>query len=122
MVEQHTKELVKSNSKLKAMSNTNGLTGIGNRRHFDNVLVTGWSRAQRTTSHLTLIIGDVDWFKNYNDIYSHLAGDEYSRLVAKIFMDNAKLESDLVAHYGGEEFSVIFLLSPPIKSLVLIRC
>ena len=107
-VEQRTKELVESNNKLEAISNTDALTGIGNRRYFDNALVTGWSWAQRTTSHLAMIIGDVDWFKNYNDIYGHLAGDECLCLVAKAFQDNAKRESDLVARYGGEEFAAIF--------------
>ena len=108
MVKQRTKELVESNKKLEAISNTDGLTGIGNRRYFDNALVTEWSHAQRTSSKLALIIGDVDWFKNYNDIYGHPAGDECLRLVAEAFKDNARRESDLVARYGGEEFAVVF--------------
>ena len=108
MVKQRTKELVESNNKLEAISNTDGLTGIGNRRYFDNALVTEWSHAQRTSSKLALIIGDVDWFKNYNDIYGHPAGDECLRLVAKAFKDHARRESDLVARYGGEEFAAVF--------------
>ena len=106
-VEQRTNELVEINNKLETLSITDGLTGIGNRRHFDNVLNTEWSRAQRTASNLALIIGDVDWFKNFNDIYGHQSGDECLRLVAKVFKDNAKRESDTVARYGGEEFAAL---------------
>lgn len=108
VVRQRTKELVESNNKLESMSNTDGLTGIGNRRYFDNALATEWSRAQRNDSHVALIIGDVDWFKSYNDIYGHLAGDECLRLVANVFKNNARRESDFVARYGGEEFAAIF--------------
>ena len=107
MVKQRTKELEESNNKLEAISNTDGLTGIGNRRYFDNALATEWSHAQRTSSNLALIIADVDWFKSYNDIYGHPAGDECLRFVAKAFQDNARRESHLVARYGGEEFAVV---------------
>lgn len=96
-----------ANRELLEMSITDKLTGIGNRRHFDAVLDTEWNRAKRTGCHLALIMGDVDWFKNFNDIYGHHEGDECLRLVAKVFKDNAKRESDLVARYGGEEFAVL---------------
>ena len=100
-------KLEHANRELLELSITDNLTGIGNRRHFDNVLATEWSRAGRSVSQLALIIGDVDWFKNFNDIYGHQAGDECLRLVAKVFMDNAKRNSDLVARYGGEEFAAL---------------
>ena len=95
------------NRELLEMSITDKLTGVGNRRHFDAVLAAEWSRAKRTGWRLALIMGDVDWFKNFNDIYGHQEGDECLRLVAKVFKDNAKRESDLVARYGGEEFAAI---------------
>lgn len=106
-VEQRTRELIESNNKLEAISNLDGLTGLFNRRYFDIVLSTEWNRAQRNESHMALMIGDVDWFKEFNDIYGHQAGDECLRLVAKVFQENAQRESDLVARFGGDEFVAI---------------
>jgi len=92
---------------LLELSITDNLTGIGNRRHFDAVLAAEWSRAQRTNSCLALFMGDVDWFKKYNDTYGHPAGDECLRLVAQVLKNNAKRKTDLAARYGGEEFSIL---------------
>lgn len=107
-VAQRTKELVEINNKLDELSRTDGLTGLGNRRQFDQGLLADWNQALRSASKLALIIGDVDWFKNYNDIYGHHAGDDCLRTIAQVFSDSARRESDLVARYGGEEFAVIF--------------
>ena len=100
-------KLEENNRELLELSITDKLTGVANRRHFDNVLATEWSRAQRTGSPLTLMIGDVDWFKKYNDIYGHQQGDKCLALTAQVLQKNAQRASDLVARYGGEEFAVI---------------
>lgn len=68
---------------------------------------TEWSRALRSKCPLCLAIGDVDWFKKYNDNYGHQAGDNCLRSVAQLLKINAKQVSDLVARYGGEEFALI---------------
>lgn len=96
-----------ANRELLELSITDNLTGIGNRRHFDTVLAAEWNRAQRTNNWLTLFMGDVDWFKKYNDTYGHQTGDKCLRLVAEVLKYNAKRETDLVARYGGEEFSIL---------------
>lgn len=100
-------KLEDANRELLELSITDKLTEIGNRRHFDNILSTEWNRAQCAGSPLALIMGDVDWFKNFNDIYGHQTGDECLRMVARVFKDNARRESDLVARYGGEEFAAL---------------
>lgn len=111
MVQLRTKELTESRNKLEAISNTDGLTGIYNRRHFDQALAIEWNRARRSGGQLALVLGDVDRFKAYNDIYGHLAGDECLRLIAGIFKENAQRATDLVARYGGEEFVAIIHLA-----------
>lgn len=101
------KKLEETNIKLLQMSNTDKLTEISNRRHFDAVLETEWNRAIRTGCSFALLIGDIDWFKKYNDTYGHQAGDQCLKLVAKTLHNNARRVSDLVARYGGEEFAII---------------
>ena len=81
-VAQRTDELQLLNSKLEALSLTDSLTGIANRRHFDSILQQEWQRAQRLNHPLALAILDVDWFKPYNDHYGHPAGDVCLRQIA----------------------------------------
>jgi diguanylate cyclase (GGDEF)-like protein len=84
-----------------------GLTGIANRRRFDEALEHEWLRSRRQGTTLSLLIIDVDCFKPYNDNYGHAAGDECLKQVAHVLADGARRPSDLVARYGGEEFVVI---------------
>ncbi|MGD9970129.1 MAG: diguanylate cyclase [Sulfuricurvum sp.] len=100
-------KLADLNRELLELSFTDKLTGIANRRRFDTVLLTEWGRALRSHCSLCLIIGDVDWFKKYNDNYGHQAGDNCLQSVARLLTRNAKRVSDLVARYGGEEFALI---------------
>ncbi len=95
------------NSKLEKLSITDFLTGLANRRHFDDSLATEWTRAERTCLPLTLIMIDVDHFKKFNDRYGHQAGDDCLKKVAATLSANACRAGDLVARYGGEEFSII---------------
>lgn len=106
-VAERTAELELVNSNLSELSNTDGLTGIPNRRKFDAVLANEWSRATRTGQPLVLALIDIDWFKKYNDHYGHLAGDDCLRNVANILKAKIRRSSDLVARYGGEEFAII---------------
>ena len=89
---------------LRALSFIDGLTGIANRRRFDEVLLREWRRCARSHLPLSLIMLDVDHFKAYNDHYGHQAGDECLRSVATLLDEQMKRPGDLVARYGGEEF------------------
>ena len=106
-VSERTAELQALNQKLEAMSTTDSLTGIANRRRFDAVLANEWERAKRLGQPLTVAMVDVDWFKKFNDRYGHQAGDECLRRVALTLSASIGRAGDLVARYGGEEFAFI---------------
>jgi len=92
---------------LERLATLDGLTGIANRRAFDERLLHEWSRASRAKAPLSLIMADVDYFKRYNDVYGHQGGDDCLRAVAAVFQRLVFRASDLAARYGGEEFAVI---------------
>jgi len=93
--------------KLAWMSYVDGLTAIANRRRFNEYLETEWDRAVRSSSPLSLILLDIDFFKQFNDHYGHSAGDECLVLIARALGSSIKRSSDLVSRYGGEEFAVV---------------
>jgi diguanylate cyclase (GGDEF)-like protein/PAS domain S-box-containing protein len=93
--------------KLATMATEDGLTGLANRRRFDERLLDEWSRAYRERTCLSLLMIDLDHFKQYNDEYGHPAGDECLRAVAGILAAEAKRTTDLAARYGGEEFAML---------------
>ncbi|MBA5640306.1 diguanylate cyclase [Duganella sp. LX20W] len=107
LVTARTAELEESNRKLAALSTTDGLTGVRNRRGFDEALAAEWRRAARTGQSLALSMLDVDHFKKYNDHYGHLAGDACLQKVATLITAHGRRTSDLVARYGGEEFALL---------------
>jgi len=107
LVEERTRELELANFKLELLGNSDGLTGIANRRNFDTTLQLEWSRAQRSGIPLALIMLDVDHFKLYNDHYGHLAGDDCLRALARILVKEVRRSGELVARYGGEEFVIL---------------
>jgi diguanylate cyclase (GGDEF)-like protein/PAS domain S-box-containing protein len=86
---------------------TDSLTGLSNRRCFDNALRSEFSRHKRSGSQLSLVMLDVDHFKKYNDHYGHLAGDDCLRQIARILKTVVERATDIVARYGGEEFVVV---------------
>ncbi len=97
-------ELKRYRDFLAALSLTDGLTGIANRRRFDEFLKNEWLGATRTGKPLSLILADVDYFKAYNDHYGHTAGDQCLKTVAQTLAEGLSRCTDLVARYGGEEF------------------
>jgi diguanylate cyclase (GGDEF)-like protein len=99
--------LQSANQKLKRLAYVDGLTQIANRRLFDERLNQEWCRMKREQLSLSLILCDVDYFKQYNDTYGHQAGDNCLRDVAKAISGSIRRPADLVARYGGEEFVVL---------------
>lgn len=94
-------------AKLIQLSNSDGLTGLANRRHMDASLETEWNRAARIGQPVAMAMFDVDFFKAYNDLYGHLVGDESLKMIAKVLLDRARRPGDIAARYGGEEFVAI---------------
>jgi diguanylate cyclase (GGDEF)-like protein len=107
LIQERTHSLEEANNKLEALSNTDGLTGIANRRYFDRMLAQEWNRAQRAGTPLALVMLDVDLFKHYNDHYGHVAGDSCLKALAWALVKAGRRAADLVARYGGEEFVVL---------------
>ena len=100
-------ELKRSNNILQAYSETDFLTGLYNRRAFDEILHSEIRHVRRSKSNLALILFDVDDFKHYNDFYGHLAGDDVLKAVASAARQVLSREDDVICRYGGEEFAVI---------------
>jgi diguanylate cyclase (GGDEF)-like protein len=101
-----------------ALAHQDGLTGIPNRRSFDETLAREWRRCLRTQVPLALILGDVDLFKRYNDRFGHKAGDEVLRQVAQTLAGRMRRPADLAARYGGEEFACILPDTDAIRTAV----
>ena len=114
-----TQKLDSANQELQRLSALDGLTGIPNRRRFDEALQIEWRRNARTASPLSVAMIDVDWFKQYNDHYGHLAGDDCLRKIATTMQNALKRPGDMLARYGGEEF-VAILPSTPLSGGLLI--
>ena len=92
---------------LHKISAQDGLTGVANRRHFDETLALEWRRAARGREPLSLLMLDIDYFKSFNDTAGHQAGDDCLRRVAQMLCDSVQRAGDMVARYGGEEFAVL---------------
>lgn len=92
---------------LASMASCDALTGVANRRAFDQRLRDDWMRAQRESGWISVLLLDVDWFKRFNDAYGHVAGDACLRHVAQAAQSCVTRESDLFARYGGEEFAAV---------------
>lgn len=101
------RELKEVNLQLENLSILDGLTGIPNRRYFDQFMGMSWKNATREEEPLALIMADIDYFKAYNDNYGHIQGDDCLTCVAKTLVTSIKRPADLVARYGGEEFMAV---------------
>lgn len=106
-IDKMTEELVKANEELKRMSRIDPLTDIGNRRALEETLTHEIAAARRSCKPLSAILLDIDFFKQYNDTYGHMAGDRALKKIAEALCNNLKRETDFVARYGGEEFFVL---------------
>ena len=101
------RRLEKANQELQQLATTDELTGVANRRQFEQVLTQEWQRLAREQTPLSLILCDIDCFKAYNDTYGHPAGDVCLQRVSQVINQAIQRSTDLVARYGGEEFVVI---------------
>ena len=102
--------------RLVQIATTDALTGLANRRHFDDMLAREASRCARSGSHLSVLLLDVDFFKVYNDTYGHVAGDGCLQRIAAAIASAVGRPGDIACRYGGEEFAVILPETPPVDA------
>jgi diguanylate cyclase (GGDEF)-like protein len=118
-LQQTSLQLQEANRDLTRLSTLDGLTGIANRRMFDQTLEVEWNRARRMGTHFSLILADIDHFKRLNDAIGHQMGDECLKLVAAELAKSARRATDLVARFGGEEFALILPGADPLQAAQL---
>ncbi len=102
-----TKDLEKANSKLESLTHIDGLTGISNRRYFDECIEKEWRLAKRNGTAVSVLMIDADFFKQYNDTNGHQKGDDCLKVIATSIMEQLHRPGDMAYRYGGEEFVVI---------------
>jgi diguanylate cyclase (GGDEF)-like protein len=95
------------NNQLELLSRTDSLTGLYNRRYFDEMILQEWNRCSRSKQPLSCILMDIDYFKDYNDTYGHQSGDKCLKDLSLVMKDTFRRAGDIVARYGGEEFIII---------------
>lgn len=107
LVSERTQALAYANEQLDALSRTDALTGIGNRRQFNEVLEVEWRRAARRSRAVGLLLLDIDHFKTFNDRYGHQAGDAALRAVGAVLRDGCRRANETPTRFGGEEFAIL---------------
>lgn len=100
-------QLAAANQELQQLARIDALTQLANRRYLDEILVKEWGRLGRQQKSLGVLLCDVDFFKDYNDLYGHLAGDRCLQEVSQALQLSVQRSADLVARYGGEEFIIL---------------
>ena len=105
-------QLLESNLELRRLTNSDGLTGLGNRRYFDEYLSAEWERGLREGREVSVLMVDVDHFKAFNDGYGHVPGDEALKQVARTLLASCDRSSGLAARFGGEEFCLVLPGTP----------
>ncbi|MFA6137989.1 MAG: diguanylate cyclase [Sulfurimonas sp.] len=118
-LENVTKKLRGANKKLETVSYTDSLTTLHNRRYFNLVYDREIKRAKRTHSHITFMMLDIDYFKQYNDTYGHIEGDHALKSVAKVLKDTLQRAGDFIFRLGGEEFGVLLTQTDAQNSAML---
>ena len=118
-LEEANQQLQQRNAELDRLSTLDGLTGIANRRYFDETLESEWRRAIREQAPLSLVMIDIDFFKLFNDNYGHQGGDDCLRQVAGALQKTVCRSGDLLARYGGEEFAVILPNTPAQGAMIM---
>ena len=113
--------LLAVNVELERLSTTDALTGLGNRRHFDDQLAREAERASRSRKELALVLLDVDHFKSYNDRYGHPEGDKALQAVGQVLRDCGRRPGDTAYRIGGEEFAVILCETDEAGALRVMR-
>lgn len=113
------RKLIETNQELQRLTNVDGLTGLSNRRYFNEFSGPQWKLAIREKSPIGILMIDVDNFKKYNDTYGHLAGDEVLKGVGAAMLRSVSRPTDLPARFGGEEF-VVLLPASPLESLLTV--
>jgi len=113
------KRLSLASDELFKLSTTDALTGLYNRRYFDDVLPVVLARAQREQDLLCMLIIDADYFKSYNDYYGHPQGDQALKTIATVMTDALKRTTDLSFRLGGEEFGALYTVKEPDQALAL---
>lgn len=121
-VKERTMELEKANWRLEQMSITDGLTGVRNRRFFDQVMHREMARAIRQKEPISVLMIDIDYFKKVNDTYGHQAGDEVLRTLAQTLARTVHRSTDLLARYGGEEFILVLPNTTEAGALHIAEC
>ncbi len=106
-IAERTAELEEINQELHRLSFADGLTGIPNRRKFDEFFSQAFEHSKRSGHHIALMMMDIDNFKNYNDTYGHTEGDECLKVISGFLQTQIKRSTDIAARYGGEEFVVV---------------
>lgn len=106
-IKKRTKELEEANKKLQALSVTDELTQLSNRRYFEEYFQKSWELAKRHGFEISIIMCDIDHFKRVNDTYGHLAGDFILKNIAQLLKKSLKRNTDFIARYGGEEFVIV---------------
>jgi diguanylate cyclase (GGDEF)-like protein len=111
------KSLIRANQHLSKLAMFDQLTGLANRRHFEETINREFNQAKREKEPLSLVMCDIDFFKVYNDKYGHQAGDRCLRNIAEAISETLTRPADLVCRYGGEEFIVILPRTEPVGAL-----
>lgn len=106
-IKERTKELKEANKQLKALSITDELTQLPNRRYFEEYFQNHWKLAKRQGVAISIVMCDIDYFKKVNDTYGHLGGDAVLKNVAHVMQTSLKRNTDFIARYGGEEFIIV---------------
>lgn len=109
---ERSKQLEVANAALEELAAVDPMTGLSNRRRFDVFLQQEWQRSNRSRLPLSLVMVDIDHFKQFNDLYGHLAGDDCIRQVVSVIREAATRVTDLGCRYGGEEFAIVLADTP----------